>query len=119
MQDLRNLKVWQKAHALAVAVYKDSASFPREELFGLTSQMRRAAVSIPSNIAEGCGSGTDGGLRRSLRVAMGSASELEYQLLLSPELGFMGTDSYAGRNAEVSEVKRMLAPFIKRLIADG
>jgi len=119
VQDFRNLKVWQKAHALAVAIYKDSASFPREELFGLTSQMRRAATSIPSNIAEGCGSGTDGGLRRSLRVSMGSASELEYQLLLCRDLGFVGTDSYAARNADVTEVKRMLAPFIQRLIAES
>jgi four helix bundle protein len=99
--------------------YRDTASFHRDELFGLTSQIRRAATSIPSNIAEGCGSGTDGGLCGSLRVAMDSASELEYQILLSRELGLLPQDSYAARSAGVTEVKRMLAPFIKRLKADS
>ena len=82
MKDFRDLNVWKKAHALTLAAYKVSRSFPKEELFTLTSQMRRAAGSISANIAEGCGRGSDPEFSRFLQVAMGSASELEYHLLL-------------------------------------
>ena len=83
MQDFRQLKVWRKAHSLALAIYKGTVRFPRTELYGLTSQIRRACVSIPANIAEGCGRGGDPELGRFLQIAMGSASELEYHLLLA------------------------------------
>jgi four helix bundle protein len=82
-QDFRNLVVWQKSHELVLDVYRISRDFPREELFGLTSQIRRCAVSIPLNMAEGCGRGSDPDFARFLVIAMGSSSELEYQLLLS------------------------------------
>jgi four helix bundle protein len=87
MQDFRNLLVWQKSHELVLEIYRISRDFPREELFGLTSQMRRCAVSVPSNIAEGCGRGSDPDFARFLIIAMGSCSELEYQVLLSRDLG--------------------------------
>ena len=87
MQDFRKLKVWEKSHALALAIYRTTAGFPNSEMYGLTSQIRRCSISIPSNIAEGCGRSTNGDLLRFLDIAMGSAKELEYQLLLSYELG--------------------------------
>ena len=94
MQDFRNLKVWQKAHELTLSVYSTTRGFPRDELFGVTSQMRRAASSIAANIAEGCGRTTDGGMRQSLSVAMGSATELDYHLLLARDLKLLTDETY-------------------------
>jgi four helix bundle protein len=88
VKDFRKQKVWQKAHDLALEVYRVTEAFPKTELFGLTSQIRRAGVSIPANIAEGCGRDTDADFSRFLQIAMGSASELEYHLLLAHDLGF-------------------------------
>jgi four helix bundle protein len=119
VQDFRQLKVWQKSHRLTVDVYQATAEFPREEVYGLTNQMRRSCVSIPSNIAEGCGRGSDQDLRRFLQIAMGSASELEYQLLLANELGFVPASNHEALQENVGEVKRMLASFILRLRADS
>jgi four helix bundle protein len=115
MQDFRKLLVWQKSHELVLQVYRISRDFPREELFGLTSQMRRAAVSIPSNIAEGTGRGSDADFARFLIIAMGSSSELEYQLLLSRDLGYVETGTHRTVEAMVKEVKKMLAALIKRV----
>jgi len=86
MRDFRKRKVWEKAHELALDAYHVTASFPREELYGITAQLRRAAVSIPANIAEGCGREGEAELRRFLRIALGSANELEYHLLLAKDL---------------------------------
>src|SRR5205809_7492941 len=83
MKDFRNLKVWEKAHQLTLALYPVTASFPRPEAYGLASQIRRAASSIPSNIAEGCGREGDPELARFCIIARGSAAEREYQLLLA------------------------------------
>ena len=117
MKDFRNLRVWQKAHALALSVYRTSAGSPREERYGLTAQIRRASVSVPSNIAEGCGRrGAD--LGRFMQIAMGSASELEYQLLLARDLEFLQASEYARLDAGVTEVKRMLASLIAKLRAN-
>lgn len=80
MRDFRELKVWEKSHQLTLAIYKITAIFPREELYGLTIQIRRASASIPANIAEGCGRNGVAELARFLHIAMGSASELEYHL---------------------------------------
>ena len=82
MQDFRNLKVWEKAHAFTLDVYRVTASFPREERFALVDQLRRSASSIPTNIAEGCGRETDRDFAQFINIAAGSASECEYQLLL-------------------------------------
>jgi four helix bundle protein len=90
MQDFGSLQVWGKGHQLTLAVYKATAAFPNEELYGLTSQIRRACASIPANIAEGWGRSGKTELGRFLQVFMGSASELEYHLLLAHDLGFLG-----------------------------
>lgn len=119
MRDFRDLKVWQKSHSLTLTVYKATAVFPKEELYGLISQIRRACSSIPANIAEGCGRGSEAELSRFLQIAMGSASELEYHLLLSYDLGFLKGDAYMQLESDVCEVKRMLAVFIKKLRADS
>ena len=118
MQDFRELRVWQKAHDVALAVYQATSSFPQSESYGLTSQMRRAAVSIPSNIAEGRGAGTEGAFLRYLRVAMASAFELDYQLLLARDLGFLANSSFEDISAKLSEAKRMLGGFINALKAE-
>lgn len=89
MKNFRNLTVWQKAHQLTLAIYKATRAFPREELYGLTSQTRRACASIPANIAQGCSRKGDAGLARFSHIAMGSASELEYQVLLTHDLGLI------------------------------
>lgn len=91
MRDFRELKVWEKAHCLTLAVYRATTAFPRDEVYGLTSQIRRSCASIPANIAEGCGREGDAELARFLQIAMGSASELEYHLLLTRDLDFLNS----------------------------
>ncbi len=115
MKDFRNLQVWEKAHALTLDVYKATVSFPKEELYGLTSQIRRSSASIPTNIAEGCGRSGDAELARFMHISMGSASELEYQLLLAHDLNYLDDEIYTELHEKVIEVKRMLASFIKTL----
>ncbi len=119
MQDFRDLKVWAKAHALTLAVYRSTEQFPKEERYGLTSQMRRAGASIPTNIAEGCVRSSDADFGRFLHVALGSASELEYLILLSRDLQFITPADHDGLTADLQEVKRMLIGLISRLKADG
>lgn len=118
MRDFRGLKVWEKAHGLVLAVYLATSAFPKDELYGLTSQVRRAGASIPANIAEGCGRSGDAELARFMQIAMGSASELEYHLLLAHDLEFLNQPDYARLTQEVIEVKRMLTAFIQKLRAD-
>ncbi len=118
MRDFRNLKVWRKSHLLTLAVYKITSVFPREELFGLSSQMRRASSSVGANIAEGCGRAGGADLGRFLQMAMGSASELEYHLLLAHDLGLLNEAGYDQLAKEVTEVKRMLTSFIQKVGAD-
>ena len=115
MRDFRELKVWQKAHQLTLAVYKATRNFPKEELYGLTSQIRRSCASIPANIAEGCGRTGAAELARFLKIALGSASELEYHLLLSHDLGLIETRANEELAASVVELKRMLTGFVQRL----
>ena len=118
MKDFRKQKVWMKAHDLALEVYRVTEAFPKKELFGLTSQIRRAGVSIPANIAEGCGRDTDADFARFLQIAMGLASELEFHLLLAHDLGFLSDPDYERLNNQTIEVKQMLTSFIKKLKAD-
>jgi len=117
--NFRALKVWTKAHALVLAVYRATEAYPAAERFGLTSQMRRAAVSVATNIAEGCVRSTDADFSRFLHIAMGSASELEYLPLLSRDLELTTTSLYHRISNDLQEVKRMLAALIARLKADG
>ena len=115
MQDFRRLLVWQKAHELVLQVYRISRDFPREELYGLTSQVRRSAASVPTNVAEGCGRGSDPDFARFLVMAMGSSSELEYQLLLSRDLAFLDTAMHQTLEAKVVEIKKMLTALIRKV----
>ena len=119
MKDFRDLKVWSKAHYLTLAIYKTTALFPKEERYGLTSQIRRSSISIPSNIAEGCGRDGDAEFARFLQIAMGSASELEYQLLLASDLGLFEEVDYGELYNEVVQVKQMLTALIQKLRADS
>lgn len=119
MQDFRKLRVWEKSHHLALVIYRTTVTFPKEELYGLTSQARRAATSIPANIAEGCGRGGKADLARFLQIAMGSASELEYHLLLARDLDLLSSADYKRLTGGVIEVKQMLAALIKKLKTDN
>jgi four helix bundle protein len=114
MQGFRRLHVWEKAHELTLEVYKATGRFPKEEIYALTSQTRRAAASIGANIAEGCGRGSDADFTRFLLIAMGSASELEYHLLLAWDLKFLPEEDYRRLDALTTEVKRMLASLIQK-----
>jgi four helix bundle protein len=107
MKDFRELIVWQKAHELTLAVYKATRDYPKEEVYGLTSQTRRASASIAANIAEGCGRATDADFARFLQNAFGSAIELEYHLLLAHDLEHLPTPAYQRLDAQTIEVKRM------------
>lgn len=115
MRDFRQLKVWERGHRLTLDVYGVTAAFPREEMYGLTSQIRRSCAAIPTNIAEGCGRGSNADLARFLQIALGSASEVEYHLLLASELSFLGPQDYERLTGEVTELKRMLTSFVKNL----
>ena len=115
MRDFKALKVWQKAHQLALDVYRATQVFPPDERFGLTAHLRKSATSIPSNIAVGCGRNTDAVLARFLSIAAGSAAETEYQIMLARDLGFLPNSHHDDLNAQVNEVKRMLNAFIQRL----
>ena len=119
MRDFRELKVWEKSHLLALTVYRTTATLPKEELYGLTSQIRRACTSIPANIAEGTGRGSDAEMVRFLHIALGSASELDYHLLLARDLHFLNNGVYEQLSSELAEVKRMLNAFIQKLKANG
>ncbi len=110
--------MWQRSHRLTLDIYQATKAFPKDELYGLTSQIRRACSSIPANIAEGCGRDGDAELGRFLQIAMGSASELEYHLMLAHDLKFFTDTDYARLNQETTELKQMLAKFIKKLKAD-
>jgi len=115
MQDFRELKVWERARQLALHVYRLSNKFPREELYGLTAQSRRAAVSIAANIAEGRGCGTDRAFARYLKISMGSAYELDCYAILACDLGFI-TETERERTIEqVGEVRRMIFSFLQTL----
>ena len=113
MRDFKKIQVWEKAHKLTLQLYKLTTSFPKEELYGLTSQIRRAASSIPANIAEGCGRNTQVELARFIHIAAGSASELEYHLILAHDLGYIDAKIYSELDISINEIKRMLHGFEK------
>lgn len=115
MQNFRNIQVWQRSYDLTREIYMASKGFPQAEMFGLTSQIRRAALSISCNIAEGCARSTDADFARFLDVAVGSASEVECQLLLAHDLGYLQRKEFDSLLTQVIDVKRMLAKFIGTL----
>ena len=112
MRDFHNYKIWSKGHQIALSIYKKTKSFPNEELFGLTSQIRKASMSIPFNIAEGCGRKSDAEFAHFLNIAAGSASEVEEELLMSFDLGFLDKESYQLLDNDVKEIKAMLSKLI-------
>lgn len=107
MQPYRNLEVWRRAHRLALEVYRLTSAFPESERFGLTSQARRAAASIPANIAEGSVRSPNE-YRHHLRISLGSAAELDYHLLLAADLGLLESNTHQTFEKELDEIKRML-----------
>jgi four helix bundle protein len=115
MQDFKKLSIWQKAHILTVNVYKLTIDFPKEELYGLTSQIRRASASVPANIAEGCGRGGHVEFGRFIQIALGSMYELEYHLILARDLKYLNAVDYEKINEQVTEVRKMLYAFKQKL----
>ena len=115
MEDFKDLVVWAKAHQLTLCIYQQTRTFPKEEIFGLTSQVRRASASIGANIAEGCGRRSDAEFKRFLQILRGSASELECHLLLARDLRFLEADQFNDLEAKVLEVQRMLAALVQRI----
>jgi four helix bundle protein len=115
VKDFKDLRVWSKAHSLTIDVYKTTRPFPKEDLFGITSQMRRAASSIGANIAEGAGRKSDGELTRFLHIARGSAAELEYNLLLAHDLNLLSEAVHTLLAKQTDEVQRMLAALIQQV----
>ena len=115
MRNYRDLCVWEEAHRLTLLVYKTTQSFPKEERFGLTSQIRRASASIAANLAEGCGRRSDGEMGRYVQIAMGSGSELSYHLLLARDLGFMKSEEYDEMNANLERTMRMLSALSTKI----
>ncbi|HDR00528.1 MAG TPA: four helix bundle protein [candidate division WOR-3 bacterium] len=111
----RDLEVWQVAYALCRQVYEASRGFPKEEVYGLTAQVRHAAISVPSNIAEGMGRRSTAEFIRSLRIAYGSNSELETQLLLARDLGYIAAEDYTRLEQGAASVERMLSALLVAL----
>ena len=117
MENFRDLQVWHKAHQLTLCASHVTAGFPREEIYGLTSQIRRCAASVAANLAEGCGKRGNAEFQRFLNIATGSASELEYHFLLAHDLGFLSDTEYRQLDDAVTEVKRMLGSLVRRVEA--
>ena len=115
MRDYRNLQTWTKAHKLTLDLYQISRGFPKEEIYGLTSQLRRAAASIGANLGEGCGRRTNSEFARFVRIAMGSASELDYHLLLSHDLGLLKSADYQRSSRNLTEVRKMLTSLLSTI----
>jgi four helix bundle protein len=115
MIDYRKYVVWQKSHTLVLKVYKTTAEFPKTEQYGIVSQINRAAVSIPTNIAEGCGRETQKELIRYLYISSGSTHELEYLILLSKDLNYITDDQANILFSDITEIKKMLSALIRKI----
>ena len=115
MKDFHTLTIWQLSHQFTLEIYRVTAQYPKDELFALVSQMRRSSSSIPTNIAEGCGRGTDADFAHFLQIALGSASEIEYQILLSADLNYISREEAAALTKDIIEIKKMLVSFITKV----
>jgi len=115
VRNYRDLVVWEKAHRLTLAVYKNTRGFPNDERFGLTSQMRRSSASIAANLAEGCGRRSDGEMGRFIQIAMGSGAELSYHLLLAKDLGSLEGKLYEGLDSDLGAVMRMMSSLSHKI----
>jgi four helix bundle protein len=113
MRDFHGLVVWQKSHTLTLEVYRITKRFPVDERFGLISQLRRSASSMPANLAEACGRESELDFGRFVQMAMGSASEVEYHVLLAKDLGYLSADDFTLLTASVQEIKRMLVSLLR------
>jgi len=118
VSDYRTLETWQKAHQLALTVYAATASYPGSERFGLTAQTRRAVVSVPSNVAEGAGRDSDRDFARFVAIATASSNEVEYQLLLARDLGYLSDDLFQALTVQNSGVRSMLNRLRQSLAAE-
>jgi four helix bundle protein len=116
MRNFRELAIWQKGHELCLRIYKVTSSFPKEEMYGITSQMRRSASSIPTNIAEGCGRNSNPDFKRFLIISSGSGSELEYQIQLAKDLKFITDEQFVSLTNDVIEIRKMIYSFSKKLL---
>lgn len=117
MRDFRKYDVWKLSHELTLRVYKITSSFPGAEKFQLVSQMQRAAYSISSNFAEGCGRKTDKDFNRFIQISLGSAHELEYFFILAKDLSLIGENQYEDLNFKINEIKKKLFSLSKKLTA--
>ena len=115
MRDYKKYLVWQKSHQLTLEIYRLTRSFPKEEMFSLTSQMKRSSSSIPTNIAEGCGRSSDKDFCRFLYISYGSANELEYQIILSIDLQFINSEDGENLLSQIEEIKKMLNGLIMKV----
>ncbi len=119
MRDFKKLMVWEKAHAFVLRIYRETKSFPGEEKYGIVNQLRKASVSIPANISEGCGKVSSVDFARFLQISMGSSCEVEYYLLLSCDLEFLDKKKYFKLYKDIEEIKKILASFIMKLKSDS
>ena len=119
MRNFLDLRVWQEAHQLTLAVYRLTKAFPKEEQYGLTSQLRRSSASIGANLAEGCGRRSDGELSRFVQIAMGSASELAYHLILCRDLHLLTAAEHQHLEASLTRVRRMLSSLFAAIQSGG
>jgi len=118
MKDFRDLKVWQRAHQVALTIYRCTRDFPREETYGMVSQLRRCSSSVAANIAEGCGRSGNAEFGRFLTMAMGSASELEYFILLARDLHYLSPEKHETVAHDVVEMRRMLNRLLSKVQAE-
>jgi len=115
MRDFKKYTIWESRHKLTLTVYKITDNFPKSELFGLTSQMRRASASVPSNIAEGCGRESDIEFKRFLIIASGSASELLYLLILSKDIGYISNEQFEEFEIALTTLRKSIHQLIKKI----
>ena len=115
MRDYKKYKVWELGHEITLEIYKLTQGFPKEEIYGITSQMRRASYSIPANIVEGCGRESDAEFKRFLIISQGSANELEYFTVLAKDLGYLDIPIFTKLNDNVDKTRRSLNSLIKKL----
>jgi four helix bundle protein len=119
MQNYKELRVWEKAHFFTLKIYEESKLFPKEEIYSLTNQLRRAASAIPANIAEGCGKNSQQEFAHFLNIALGSANETEYLLLLSKDLRYLNEEKFVKLNENINEIKAMLISLIGKVRNDS
>ncbi|WP_304231912.1 four helix bundle protein [Jiulongibacter sediminis] len=115
MRDFKNYSVWERSHKLVLSIYELTKAFPKEELYGITSQIRRAAVSVPTNIVEGCGRESDAEFKRFLSISSGSLSEVNYLLILSNDLAFISLEEFNGLEEELTGIHKSIHSLMKKL----